>query len=267
MPDDAGLTGEDDVVADAGASGDAGLGDDEAVLSDLDVVRNLDEVIDFRSFTDDGSPEAGAVDGGVCADFNIVFNDDDSALGDFGVFALDFFETKSVTSDDGAGVEDDAVADFATVKDRGAGVEVAVCADVGMVTEVALGFEDGVCADSDVGLDDAEGADTGGGRDFCGGVDGSGGMDSGLAFGRFWGELLSNCGERGRWVFYKNADGPCSNEGSCFWGGNEDNGGFGVSKLFDVAGIGEEGEITWACLVERGEAVNEYLFGVNILRG
>ena len=49
MPDDAGLTGEDDVVADARASGDAGLGDDKAVFSDLDVVRNLDEVIDFRS--------------------------------------------------------------------------------------------------------------------------------------------------------------------------------------------------------------------------
>ncbi len=237
MPDDAGLSGEDDVVADAGASGDAGLGDDEAVFSDLDVVRDLDEVVDFRSFADDGSPEAGAVDGGVCADFYIIFDDNNSALRDFGVFTLDFFETESVTSDHGAGVKDDAVADFAAVEDGGAWVEVAVRADVGMVTEVALGFEDGVCADSGVGLDDAEGADTGGGRDFSGGVDGSGGMDAGLAFGWFGGELLSNCGERGRWVFDQNADGPRSNEGSCFWGGNEDNGGFGVSKLFDVAGI------------------------------
>ncbi|MEY5015330.1 MAG: hypothetical protein RIS92_1688 [Verrucomicrobiota bacterium] len=170
MSDDAGLAGEDDVITDAGASGDAGLSNDEAVFSDVDVVCDLDEVIDFGAFSDDGLPESGAVDGGIGTDFHVVFYDDDSELRDFGMLAIDFFETKSVAPDDGTGVEDDAITDFAAMEDGGPGVKVAVCAYVGVVTDVGLGLDDGVCADAGVCFDDAEGADAGGGGDFCGGV-------------------------------------------------------------------------------------------------
>lgn len=94
------------------------MGDDETVFSDVDVVSDLDEVVDFCAFADDGSSESGAVDGGICPDFHVVFDDDNAALGDFGVLTVNFFETEPVTTDDGSGVKDNAVSDFAAVEER-----------------------------------------------------------------------------------------------------------------------------------------------------
>ena len=161
VSDDARLAGEDDVVADASASGDAGLGNDEAMFADVDVVSDLDEVIDFGAFADDGSSEARAINGGVRADFDVIFDDDDSELGDFCMFTVDFFEAEAIAADDGSGVEDNAIADFATREDGGAWVEVAVSSYVSFVADVAMGFESGVGANACMGLDDAEWAYTG----------------------------------------------------------------------------------------------------------
>ena len=52
------------------------MGGDDVVLADFDVVGDLDEVVDFGALADEGRFEAGAVDGGVGADFNVVFEDD-----------------------------------------------------------------------------------------------------------------------------------------------------------------------------------------------
>lgn len=161
VSDDAGLAGEDDVVADASASGDAGLGDDEAMFADLDVVSDLNEVVDFCTFADDGSSEARSINGGIRADFDVIFDDDDSELGDFCMFTVNFFEAEAIAADDGSRVEDNAIPNFATREDGGTWVEVAVSSYVRFVADVAMGFEGGVGANTGMGLDDAERTDTG----------------------------------------------------------------------------------------------------------
>ena len=78
-----------DVVFDFAAAGEAGLGDDEAVFTDDYVVGDLAEVIDFCAFSDDGFPEAGAIDGGICADLDVVMDFYDADLFDFYVAAIE----------------------------------------------------------------------------------------------------------------------------------------------------------------------------------
>src|SRR5690349_9919731 len=62
VADDAGLTSENDRFSRFRRTGDACLCDDDVIFSDLYVVGDLAEVIDFRAAADDRSFEAGAVD-------------------------------------------------------------------------------------------------------------------------------------------------------------------------------------------------------------
>jgi hypothetical protein len=62
------LAGQHDPVAKLGAAGDAGLGDDEAVVTGLDVVPDLDEVVHLRSCPNGRLTGRRAVDGGVRTD-------------------------------------------------------------------------------------------------------------------------------------------------------------------------------------------------------
>ena len=67
-------------VADGGTAGNAGLRGDHGVFADLDVVRDLDEIVEFRSAPDDGGFQRAAVDAGVGADLDVVFDDDSADL-------------------------------------------------------------------------------------------------------------------------------------------------------------------------------------------
>lgn len=58
------------------------------MFPDDGVVTDLDEVVDFGAFADDGFAEACAVDGGVCADLDIIADDDDADLVDLEVAAV-----------------------------------------------------------------------------------------------------------------------------------------------------------------------------------
>src|SRR6266481_225270 len=67
------LPAYDDAVFDYGAAGDAGLGGDDDILADLDVVADVHQVVDFCAAADAGFVESAAVNGGVGADFYVVF--------------------------------------------------------------------------------------------------------------------------------------------------------------------------------------------------
>jgi hypothetical protein len=53
------------------------------VFADDDVVADLDEVVDFGAFADDGFAETGAVERGVGADLDVVVDHDAADLGIF----------------------------------------------------------------------------------------------------------------------------------------------------------------------------------------
>ena len=111
MADDPYLAAEHDVFAGFYGAGDAGLSGDDVVFTDFDVVSDLDKVVDFGSFTDDGGFEAGPIDGGVGADFDVVFENDDAELFELDM-AAEFVRgiAKTARADDGARLENDPIA-------------------------------------------------------------------------------------------------------------------------------------------------------------
>src|SRR5205085_119667 len=80
MSREARLSGDGDVIAELRRSRDADLRHEEAVLPDAHVVADLHEVVDLRSFADDGFAEGGAIDGGAGADLDVVLDPHDSDL-------------------------------------------------------------------------------------------------------------------------------------------------------------------------------------------
>ena len=72
MINDAGLSGQNNVVPDARAAGDSHLGGNQRILADHDVVRELHEIVDFGAAANHGFSESCAVDRSIGADFHIV---------------------------------------------------------------------------------------------------------------------------------------------------------------------------------------------------
>ncbi len=74
-------------------------------------MADLDEIVDLGAASDARFFEAGAVDGRIGADFDIVFDDDDAELFEFLVLAFGVCRiAKTAGADDGAWLEDDMVA-------------------------------------------------------------------------------------------------------------------------------------------------------------
>ena len=80
MTRDADLSRNGHVVADDGASGNAHERANDAMLTNNAVVADLHEVVDLRTGTDAGPPEATAVDRRIRADLNVVANFNEANL-------------------------------------------------------------------------------------------------------------------------------------------------------------------------------------------
>jgi len=64
-----------DVVANFNAACDAGLTRQHAMAADTDIVGDLNEVIDHRTAADDRIAKRSAIDGGITADLDTIFDD------------------------------------------------------------------------------------------------------------------------------------------------------------------------------------------------
>lgn len=129
VPADADLGGDGDVILDSRTSGNAGLGDDEAVFPDYAIVADLDEVVDFGALSDHCLPEACAVDGGVGADFDIVAYFHDAHLVDFAMDAINGFISIAIGSNDGTRLDDNPVAKNTSLADDDVGANAAIAPD------------------------------------------------------------------------------------------------------------------------------------------
>src|SRR5438105_3324749 len=99
MTGKAGLAGGNDVIAELCRPGDPDLGDDEAMFSHANVVSDVYQIVDLRSFTDQCFAERCPIDGGVRTDFYVVFDAHDSDLRNLFVSPTDGDETVTVRSD------------------------------------------------------------------------------------------------------------------------------------------------------------------------
>src|SRR5208283_1890639 len=145
----AGLAAQHEVVPHLRAPGNPRLRDDDAVLTDADVVPNLDEVIYFGAPPDHGRTQGAAVHRDAGAQLDVVADDDVADLGHFPVHAVVGDVPKAVGPDDTSGMNPHAVADFRP------GIEDHVWEQVDILAELAIGpnvvaaVQDGARADAD----------------------------------------------------------------------------------------------------------------------
>ena len=157
MPDDPGLTANHHTGTDPHASGDSDLGHDDRMFPDYDVVRDLHQIIDLRSFLDPGSAKPGSIDRRVRADLNIIVDLHDADLRDFLVPARFHLEAETVGTDHHPAVKNDAVSDPATLADRDIGVDNAVVANRRLVSDIAVCPNPRPRSDRRAGLDHSMG--------------------------------------------------------------------------------------------------------------
>src|ERR1039457_6292298 len=105
MVRDAGLRRDYNVIAQPSAAGESHLSHDQAMPADDHIVCDVDQVVDFRSLTDDGGAKRAAVDGGIGADLDIVMDDDVAELKHFAVTPLVEDVAEAVRPDDRTGVD------------------------------------------------------------------------------------------------------------------------------------------------------------------
>ncbi len=229
VADDTGLAADGDVMADSRAAGNTDLGDDHAVGADGDAVADGDHVTQFCPSTDRGPAQGGALNSSVGADLDIIFEDDDSDLGNLVMLAFVGGVAKAVVPDDSAGVKDDAIAKKAIIVDDGVGIKDAIAADAG------------AGADIDAGIDDRAGTDDGSRVDM--GLR----MDAGVGVRSMAVEQDDGLHER-----VVGVAGAEKGDAIVFYiqSGNDRGGASGGEKLF-VFGIGEEADLAGAGFFKR----------------
>ena len=117
------------------------------MLTDLDVVGDLDQVVHFRAATDDRLAEGGAVHGHVRAQLHVVLKDHGSNLGDLSVPSAFLDVAEPVAADDRARMDDHPIADGHPLADRHIGIDHAVLPDDAAFADKHVGIER--CAPSD----------------------------------------------------------------------------------------------------------------------
>ena len=175
------LSSHDDVVFDRDAAGEAGLGGDDYIFSELAVVADVNEIIDFCALADASFVEGSAVDGRVGSDFDVVFEDETADLR--GLLVASCLRVADVaeafTAEDGSGLDDDAIAKMDCGIDGDVGVDAAVRSDRDIVADYCAGADGGFIFDSYVFSDYGAGADGYGVGDPGGFRDNGGRMDGG----------------------------------------------------------------------------------------
>ena len=114
------------------------------MLPNHDVVRDLDEVIDFCTCLDPGPAEPGAINGSVGSDFNVIVDLNDAHLWNFLVLAFDKFEPEAVRSNDDTAVNDHPGPDASTLSNCDPGIDETGRSNRSCVTDVSSRAENGV---------------------------------------------------------------------------------------------------------------------------
>ena len=117
-----------------------------------DVVRDLDQIIDFAPLTNPSSPEPRPIDRGVRADLDIIVYLHDSGLRYFEVAPVRKFEPKSITPNHHAAVQDDAIAQNAARGDRNPRSDFTIGANPGFMPDVTVGAHYGASSHLGAGL-------------------------------------------------------------------------------------------------------------------
>src|SRR5262249_36978535 len=87
MARQADLPAQANITSEFRAAGDAGLGNNQAMFAHDDVVTDLDQIIDFASFADDGWSERAPIYSHIGAYLDVLANNDVTNLRNLTVYA------------------------------------------------------------------------------------------------------------------------------------------------------------------------------------
>ncbi len=124
--------------------------------ADADIVAYLHQVVDLGALADHGIAYRTAVDGGTCADFHIVLDDDAPDLRDLEIAFAVHHEAEAILPNLAAGMNDDPIADQG-IADRSAGADRAIASDPDFGADHAVGTYHGTGADLGARPDDRAG--------------------------------------------------------------------------------------------------------------
>ena len=105
-----------------------GLGNNDAVAAHADVVPNLHQIINLRTFADHGIAQSASIDSYARADFHFVLHDHPAELWNLVVAICVGGETKSRLADLCAGKDQDPIAEIG-MGDRYIAGDLAILAD------------------------------------------------------------------------------------------------------------------------------------------
>src|SRR5215470_11316248 len=109
------------------------------MLADDDVVRDLHEVVDFCSPSDDRLAECRSIDRGIGADFHVIFDHDYAGLRNLDALIASAGIAEAITADHRAGVKNDPVAQPASLAHNDVGMKHAARADVRLLADKHAG--------------------------------------------------------------------------------------------------------------------------------
>src|SRR5512139_55120 len=107
------LSADDNAFAEPGAARYPNLRNYHRILADYDVVRYLDQIINFDAFFYPGLAECGAIDGGIRSYFHILVNLNNAHLFYLQISRARIGIPKTISTHDDSGMQDNTLADYA----------------------------------------------------------------------------------------------------------------------------------------------------------
>src|SRR5690606_14129069 len=137
MPHYAHLSTNNGVPADFGTPGNSRLGSYHRMFANLDIVRNLNQIIQLYALPYDGRSHRSTIDYRIRTDFDIILNDYVSNLADFIVGAILLGgKPKTIATHHRSGVDDNALANHAIEINRYPREQGGIVSDFHIIADV-----------------------------------------------------------------------------------------------------------------------------------
>ena len=139
-----------DSVTERRAASDTDLRGEATIFSNDNVVCDLDEIIQFGAAFNQRFSKCRSINSSIRSNFNIVFNDHGSDLGDFVVSVANGCESEAVAANNCAAVDDHPVADGYLFSDTDMWIDKTISADLGSFADVDKGLNNGIISNFNV---------------------------------------------------------------------------------------------------------------------
>src|SRR5450830_1983224 len=150
---DHGGTADGAIFTDFGAAGDPRAGCNRRMRADMAVVGDLNLVVQFDTVFQHGVGQGATVDGGIGTDFDVVADHHPPHLRNLDPDAGFVGETETIRTDHRTGMDDAALADFASAVKCHARIKMRIRPHLGVAADIAAGVDHDTLTDNGARFD------------------------------------------------------------------------------------------------------------------